>query len=175
MSEPLRCINHPNVETYLRCNRCGAPICPKCAVRTEVGYRCRNCINQQQKIFYADFRPVHYLIAALVAFPLGLVGGALIPALGWFAIFLGPLAGIGIAEAVRWAIRRRRGPHTWLVVAACILVADGPWLLLAFFPALLTSSEPASLFAVWPLLWHIVYLIGAISAAVARLRTRRRP
>ena len=37
MSDPLCCVNHPNKETYLRCNKCGQPICTKCAVGTPVG------------------------------------------------------------------------------------------------------------------------------------------
>ncbi len=173
MSEPLHCVNHPNVETYLRCNRCGQPICVKCAVRTEVGYRCRNCISRQQKVFYTDFRPVHYLVAAVVAFPLGLIGGLIVPTLGWFAIFLGPLAGLGIAEAVRWALRRRRGPYTWLVVAGCIGLGDLPWLLMAFVP--MVTGDPTVLLAfAWPLLWHAVYLVTAVGAVVAALRTGRR-
>ena len=42
-SEPLRCATHPNVETNLRCGKCGKPICPKCMVQTPVGTRCREC------------------------------------------------------------------------------------------------------------------------------------
>lgn len=175
MSEPLHCINHPNVETYLRCNRCGAPICPRCAVRTEVGYRCRNCINRQQQVFYANFRPLYYLIAAAVALPLGLIGGWLIPALGWFALFLGPLAGTGIAEAAHRAIRRRRGRHTWLVVAGCILAGGLPWMAMAALPVVLAPSDPPVLSGrVWPLLWGFVYLVGAVGAAAARLRPPHR-
>lgn len=169
------CVNHPTVETYLRCNRCGDPICPKCAVRTEVGYRCRNCINQQQQVFYTGFKPVHYVIAAAVAFPLGLIAGFVIPALGWFSIFLGPTVGLGIAEAAHWAIGRRRGPYTWLVVAACVLVGGLPRLALALLPLALipfdTSILPGS---AWSLVWEVVYLFGAVGSAAARLRTGRR-
>ncbi|MBM4465197.1 MAG: hypothetical protein FJ014_06560, partial [Chloroflexi bacterium] len=34
--EVIYCSFHPTVETRLRCNRCGAPICPRCAVQTPV-------------------------------------------------------------------------------------------------------------------------------------------
>lgn len=171
MSEPLRCINHPNVETYLRCARCEAPICSRCAVPIEVGYICPACRNRQQRVFYAEFRPVYYLIAVAVALPLALVAGWIIPASGWLAVILGPLAGTGIAEAVRQAIRRRRGRYTWLVVSACILVGALPWLLTLLLPTLDAPIAAASLTGIaWPLLWAIVYLAGAIGAAVARLR-----
>lgn len=172
MSEPLHCINHPKVETYLRCNRCGSPICPKCAVRTEVGYRCKTCINRQQQVFYAEFRPIYYLIAAAVALPLGLVAGIVIPALGWFALFLGPVAGLGIAEAAHWAIGRRRGPHTWLVVASSVLLGGLPWMLISFFP-LLFFDFGMLLNNSWSILWGATYLVGAVGSAAARLRGRK--
>ena len=38
--EPIFCVNHPRVETGLRCNRCDNPICVRCAKLTPVGYRC---------------------------------------------------------------------------------------------------------------------------------------
>ena len=164
MSEALHCVSHPNVETYLRCNRCGQPICAKCAQRTPVGYRCKNCINAQQRVFYAGFSPVHYLVAAAVAAPLALVAGWVIPSLGWFAVFLGPLVGGGIASAARWAMRRRRGPHTWLVVCGCIAVGALPRLLVSLF---LGGGLLAAL-------WSIVYLVTAIGAAYGASRPGRR-
>ena len=178
MNEPMYCVNHPQTETYLRCNKCGQPICPRCAVQTPVGYRCRNCINAQQKVFYADFRPVHYLVAAVVALPLSLVAGWIVPNLGWYAIFLGPLTGTGIAEAARWAIRRRRGPYTWLVVCGCIVVGELVKLLFSFISYLfiLGMAGPTGYYAGWMvgLLWDVIYLVMAVGAAYARLRPGRR-
>jgi hypothetical protein len=179
MSEPMYCVNHPKVETYLRCNKCGQPICSRCAVQTPVGYRCRNCISTQQKVFYADFRPVHYLIAAAVALPLALVAGWLVPSLGWYANILGPLAGAGIAEAARWAIRRRRGQYIWLVVCGCIVVGALPWLLRTLFIFVGPVVDPTAAgyyitSGLMGLLWDVVYLVAAVGAAYARLRPGRR-
>src|SRR3972149_4976134 len=47
----LTCANHPTRETSLRCKRCNKPICASCAVLTPVGYRCRECVREQQAIF----------------------------------------------------------------------------------------------------------------------------
>jgi hypothetical protein len=178
MSEPMHCVNHPNVETYLRCNKCGRPICPKCAVQTPVGYRCKDCVNAQQHVFYAGFRPVHYLVAAAVALPLAMIAGWLVPRLGWYTVILGPLVGGGIAEAVRWAIRRRRGPHTWLVVCACIVMGALPWLLLPLLLFAGSSIAQGGLGFVagglMGLVWDVVYLATATGAAYARLRTGKR-
>ena len=179
MTEPLYCVNHPNVETYLRCNKCGRPICTKCAVLTPVGYRCRDCVNAHQKVFYADFRSVHYLVAAVVALPLALIAGWLVPSLGWFAIILGPLAGAGIAEAARWAIRRRRGQYTWLVVCGCIVVGALPQLLFILFTFVRPVLDPTAAgyyitSGLMRLLWVIVYLVTAVGVAYARLRPGQR-
>ena len=181
MREPLYCTNHPQVETYLRCNRCGKPICVKCAVQTPVGYRCRDCVRTQQQTFYADFRPVHYLIAAAVALPLALIAGWLIPSLTWYAIILGPLVGGGIANLTHRAIGKRRGQYTWLVVCGCIVVGALPHVLLtllslAIFPlASAGSVEPGyALSGLLRLVWDGVYLVAAAGAAYAWLRPGRR-
>ncbi len=178
MSEPMRCVNHPKVETYLRCNKCGRPICPKCAVQTPVGYRCKDCVNVQQRVFYTGFRPVHYLIAAAVALPLALIAGWLVPSLGWYSIILGPLVGGGISEAARWAIQRRRGPYTWLVVCGCIVLGALPWLLLSL---LFFTGSAIALGGLGPVagglmgvVWNLAYLVTATGAAYARLRLGKR-
>ena len=46
------CANHPNRETMLRCNKCEKPICLQCAVLTEVGYRCKECVRGQQALYF---------------------------------------------------------------------------------------------------------------------------
>jgi membrane associated rhomboid family serine protease len=55
-SEPLFCDRHPQVETTLRCNRCGKPICPKCAQRTPVGFRCPTCISAIENRYYSSVK-----------------------------------------------------------------------------------------------------------------------
>jgi len=176
MDDVLHCVNHPEIETRLRCNKCGKPICSKCAVRTPVGYRCRDCINQQQRVFYADFRSGHYLVAAAVALPLSLVAGWLVPRLGWYAIFLGPLIGGGIAEAARWAIQRRRGEYTWLIVCGCIVLGALPFLFLSLLPWLGLALGLSGYWVggIMRLLWNGVYLVTAVGAAYARLQTGKR-
>ena len=178
MSEPLYCINHPQAETYLRCNKCGEPICVKCAVRTPVGYRCRDCIQTQQKVFYTDFRPAHYLVAAAVALPLALIAGWLVP-IGWlYVLVLGPLAGGAIANLAHRAIRRRRGQYTWLVVCGCIVVGALPKLLLSLLSilgsVLLPENAGYITGGLMGLLWGVIYLVAAAGAAYAWLRPGRR-
>ena len=67
----LYCVNHPTVETNLRCNNCEKPICPKCAVLTPTGYRCKECVRSQQKVFntatWFDY-PLSFIIAAVLSY-----------------------------------------------------------------------------------------------------------
>jgi hypothetical protein len=178
MSEPMYCVDHPNVETYLRCSKCGRPICAKCAVLTPVGYRCKDCVRDQQRVFYAGFRPIYYLVAAAVALPLALVAGWLIPSLGWYAVILGPLAGIGIAEVVRWAIGRRRGQHTWLVVCGCIVAGASPQVVVSLLSLFALAVNPAGAVyytgGLMRMVWALVYVVAATGAAYARVRPGRR-
>ncbi len=184
MNEPLHCVNHPDVETYLRCNRCGQPICVKCVVQTPVGYRCRQCVNRQQRAFYADFRPVNYLIAGIITFPLAFVASLLIPTLGWYTIVLGPLAGAGIAEVVHMAVRRRRSPYLWMIVCVIIVAAALPKLAFSSLLLLGGGIVPDSIAdyftsglcsgRLFGLLWDTVYVITAVSTAGFRLRPGRR-
>ena len=188
MSEPTYCPRHPGVETYLRCNKCGRPICTKCAKQTPVGYRCADCIGAQQQTFFKDFRPVYYVIAAAVALPLSCAGGVVVPMLGWwFAAILGPLVGSGIAELARLAIKRQRGKYTWLVVCGCIILGVFPVFLipllslvgLTLFAAPPGATDPESIgstiaagllggaFSLIPL---GVYVVTAVGAAYWRLR-----
>lgn len=177
MESPLYCVNHPAVETYLRCNKCGDPICARCAVQTPVGYRCRRCIQVQQQVFYADFRPIYYGVAFAIALPLALLAGWLIPRLGWFAIILGPLTGGGIAELVLWATRQRRGRYTWLIVCGCIVLGM-LWGILSFLIvitlSLLSNTPRLDLHIVLNLVWAAVYGAAATGTAYAMLRPGRK-
>jgi hypothetical protein len=154
----LYCANHPSRETVLRCNRCSKPICTSCAVQTPVGYRCRECVGQQQAVYFSG-GAIDYVIGGAIGLVLGGVASYLMTLLGaWFiALILGPAVGIGIAEVVRLAVRRRRSRYLWLVVGGAIVVSALPMLLIA-----LTS--------LWSLVALGLFLLLAVGAAVARLR-----
>ncbi len=127
----LYCAYHPNRETVLRCNRCGKPICTQCAVLTEVGYRCKQCVRNQRQVYF-NGRGYDLPIAAVVGFVLGalvsILGGLLLGRLmggllGFLiAFFAGPAVGGLIAEAIRWSVGRRRTHHlTVVAVVATVL------------------------------------------------------
>lgn len=112
----LYCYNHPTVATGLRCNNCDRPICPKCAVLTPTGYRCKECIRLHQKIFdtalWYDY-PLAFIVAAVLAY----LGSMIASRIGFFIIFIAPIAGMITAEAVRLVVRKRRSRKLTLLAA----------------------------------------------------------
>ena len=103
VAETLYCANHPQTPTSLRCNKCGKPICARCAVRTPVGYRCKDCVRGQQQLFETALW-YDYVVAAIIAAPLAAIAGFLVMSLGFFVFFLSPVVGGAVAELVRAAV-----------------------------------------------------------------------
>lgn len=165
----LHCANHPDRETVLRCNRCEKPICTQCAIRTPVGYRCKECVQQQRAVYFND-RPADPFIAGAVAVALGFVVG--IPLhlfLGIFglfsfiiAVFVGPALGGLAAEAVRRAVGKRRGRYLkYITVGAWIVGVLAAWGVLVAAGLL----APAAVFRL-----HVLLAVAlAVSAITARL------
>jgi uncharacterized protein YqgC (DUF456 family) len=152
------CVNHPTVATGLRCNKCGNPICVKCAVRTPVGYRCKTCVKTQQAAFYTA-TSADYIVAAVITLPFAAIGQFIGPMLWFFAIFAGPLVGGLVGELVYRANGKRRGQYTWLVVGACFIVGAMPALAFALLSFNLINLG-----------LNGIYLVLAVGSAVARLR-----
>ena len=61
----MRCATHPDVETNLRCGKCGKLICPKCMVQTPVGARCKQCARLYKLPTYRV--PAAYYLRAIGA------------------------------------------------------------------------------------------------------------
>ena len=177
----LRCANHPDRETMLRCNRCDKPICFQCSVRTPVGYRCRECVSAQQAIYYnaAQFDPlIAAVIALLLGAPAGLLAYGFLRIFGFFsiiaAIFIGPTVGGLIAEAVRRGIGRRRGRYLkYIATGACVVGILLGGLFLVGGAALLSGGLLSVLPALIPALFFridvVILAVLAASAIFARL------
>ncbi|MFL7810696.1 MAG: hypothetical protein AB8I80_18800, partial [Anaerolineae bacterium] len=149
-------------ETALRCNRCGAPVCTSCVVRTPVGFRCAECVKAQQATFF-NAQWYDYPIAGIVALLLSIPAAAIASVAGWFfAIIVSPVAGGLIGGIVHWAIGRRRGRWTWLVVAVGMVLGA---LAAMGVTALLRSPSLVSLG---------IYVFMATGAATSVLRLGKR-
>jgi hypothetical protein len=161
----LYCYVHPDRETALRCNNCDRPICAACAVRTPTGYRCRECVRGQQKVFntsewydYVSGLIVAALLSAIASFLVTFIGR--IGFFGWFLIAAGaPTAAMAIAEGVRMVTRRRRSRSLFITVAAGVVVGALPVILFQLFFA-------RNLFG---LLFQVIYLVIAVPVVYSRL------
>ncbi|MEW6181265.1 MAG: B-box zinc finger protein [Chloroflexota bacterium] len=160
----LYCVNHPNRETLLRCNRCERPICVECAVLTETGYRCRDCLRGQQKKFETA-RWMDYPLALAVAGVLGFLGSLLTSYLGFFTIFLAPIAGVIIAEAIRSVTGKRRAR---LLYNLATLAAGAGSAILPLIN-LLATVMGLSLFNLLGLIWQVLYVALVTSTIFYRL------
>ena len=165
------CPKHPRSEARLRCNRCGRPMCTKCAVHTPTGYRCDDCVRGQQKVFITA-KPQDYIFGPLVAAILGMIGGSILSGFGFFMLLLAPFAGGIIAEAVRIVIGRRRSKPLFQVVTGAIVAGA---LLPGLLPFLVSLSLPGTglmqaLGALgFSILWRLVFAVLAAGAAYYRL------
>ncbi|MCY3780502.1 MAG: hypothetical protein OXG78_09365 [Chloroflexi bacterium] len=151
------CAVHAERDTELRCNRCDRYMCVDCAVRTAVGYTCRECVRGHEDRFYQGTLIDYALVAAVSA-----VGGALTIVVtllvGGFLILgfiLTPAIGGAAAQVALQLTGRRRGRQSGIVSAGALLLGG----LAAGF--LLTGGIG---------LFTLIYLALACSAAFARFK-----
>lgn len=140
----MQCSRHPNIETGLSCGRCETPICPKCAVMTDVGARCPACAPAR-KLPQFEIGPMYLLRGAAAALVSGAVLGAvwrlLLPGdLGYLTLLLGVGLGYGVAESVSWTTNRKSGPPLQIASAAGVGLAYVLRNLLLGDPALPTGD-----------------------------------
>ncbi len=159
----LYCYVHPNRETSLRCNNCNRPICAACAVRTPTGYRCRECVKGQLKVFDTS-QWYDYILGFIVAGILSIVAAFLVTIvsrigfIGWFLIIIGaPSAAVVIAEGVRMATGRRRSRPLFMTVAAGVVLGALPVILVQVF------TNP------FGVLFQVIYLVIAVPVVYSRL------
>jgi hypothetical protein len=169
-SEPLHCVNHPDRETYLRCNRCDRPICSECSVLTPTGYRCKDCVRGQQRIFETA-QSVDYVLAAGIALVVSFLGSYIPPVMGFFTIFVAPIVGMIASEIVRRVTKRRRSRLLFQLAAAGAVLGGLPLLAMNLLRLLGGLAGGTSLGVVFllPLVWQAVYVFLVTSTLYYRL------
>ncbi|MCY4145533.1 MAG: B-box zinc finger protein [Chloroflexi bacterium] len=117
------CARHPERDTGLRCNRCDRYMCVECAVRTPIGYTCRECVRGHEDKFYAGTLTDYGLVGAV-----GLAGGAATVLLAMLAggffivgLLLAPALGGALAQFALQLTGRRRGRHSGLACAGGVI------------------------------------------------------
>jgi hypothetical protein len=162
---PTYCANHPGEETSLRCNKCGKPICARCAVRTPTGYRCKECVRGQQKIFetaewydYALGFATGGILSFLASLLVGLISG-IAGIFAWFIIAAAvPTVGMVIAEGVRFVTHRHRSRSLFITVAVAVV--------LGALPAIILNLITFSLFG---LIFQAIFIFVATPVIYTRL------
>ncbi len=164
----MYCANHPDVETYLRCNKCDKPICLNCAVQTPVGYRCKECVRAQQDVYYNGTSGDNFIALGVsfgvVAIATPVVGFflAVTGFFSWIIAFLaGGAAGSILAQIIRQAVHRRRSRNMrWFALAGIALgLLVGSGVAMAFF-----GFNPLTIISVW------IFVALAIASALPFLR-----
>jgi hypothetical protein len=136
----VKCAAHPDVETNLRCGKCGKPICPKCLVQTPVGARCRDCA-QLQKLPTFHVTTGFYLRAIGTAVGMAFACGAawwairMVMGIPYFNFLLAAGFGYAIGEVVSRSVNRKRsktlaaiaGTGVALSFVISIFPPWGPW------------------------------------------------
>ncbi len=167
--------NYNEPEITLRCNKCGRPITPAEAVQTPTGYRCRDCVRQQQRIFDTS-QPLDYIWGFMIAVVLSFAGSFLSSFIGFFTVLLAPAAGTAVAEVVRAVTRKRRSKRLFKLVSAGVILGGAPMILIRVLSLYLSlGAGTLSLMTLLPLGYQILYLVLAVPSAYYRLSGSRRP
>ncbi len=157
----MRCATHPDVETSLRCGKCGKLICPKCLVQTPVGARCPDCAKLSKLPTYQVPAP-YYLRAAGTGLGMAIVCGivwavvtGLVPFF-YFNLLIAPGIGYAIGEVISRAVNRKRGTGLAIIAGSALVI-----------------SYLVSMFSPWGLRFGLFDLLAiglGIFVAVTRLR-----
>lgn len=143
------CANHPDVETGLRCNRCNKYICARCAVRTPTGYRCRECIREQKKVFDTA-KPQDFIVGSLVggvlAYLASLVANMVF---GFFVLLIAPVAGMLIANIVLKVIGGRRSNALFITITTAVALGSSV-IVLEMLALLIYGGFFNIIGAIWP-------------------------
>lgn len=166
----MKCAAHLEVETNLRCGKCGKPICPRCLVQTPVGAKCPDCAKLYKLPTYR-VSSRYYLRAVGAALGMAIVCGVVWGVVGLFVPFFYLnfilAAGVGYVtgEVIGLSVNRKRGKGLAAVAGLGVVIS---YLISILLPLLL----PLGLFNFG--LFHIVLDLLAVAlgvfVAVTRLR-----
>lgn len=160
----MKCARHPDVETNLRCGKCGDPICPKCLVQTPVGARCPKCAAVKRLPVYS-ISTISYIKAVLAGLAVASALGAIwpfIPFGGFVWLIIAAGIGYAIGEIVSISVNKKRGPGLQAIAGISMVVS---YLVRSLLDAPLAEFS-SSLLNVYGL----IALVLGIIIAVSRLR-----
>ncbi len=143
-SEALPCQRHPHNKTRLRCTECDTPICPKCMVMYEVGFKCPACAKKRPSHLVA-VTSLQILGTSLACVLMGWICGwiftfalavlpiriFMFPVLGYLALYgLGQLCGHGLQRLLHYKYSPKLIVCVLLAVVAGLLLSSPVQMLL---------------------------------------------
>ena len=114
-----RCARHPKTVTYLKCAKCGTPICPDCFVESPVGYKCRDCGRMgNTELYKVSAR------GAIFGSLVGLLGGMLAGGVlgGFWGIFIALIYGRFLGTLIMKAAGHKMGLVMDIITGASIII-----------------------------------------------------
>jgi hypothetical protein len=123
-------------------------------------------VRGQQKIFDTA-QSTDFIFAGGISLVLSFVGSLVAGVMGFFTIFLAPIAGVIIAEAVRWAIHRRRSKLLFQTAAGAAALGSLPLLVLGLAPLLFGGGFGG--FGILGLIYRGLYTVLVTSSVYYRL------
>jgi len=115
-------------------------------------------VRGQQKVYETaqiQDLPIAFVVAAVISFLGSLIAGSM----GFFVIFIAPIVGTALAEAIRFTTKRRRSQRLFQIVAAGAILGGLPIMLRELF-----------FFSIFSLIWQGVYLVTVTTTAYYRLK-----
>jgi len=163
----MRCAYHPDVETNLRCGKCGRPICPKCLVQTPVGARCPKCARLY-KLPTFSVSTKYYLrgvgTGVGIAIVCGIVWEIIIGVVPLYLnLLLAPGIGYAVGELISLSANRKRSRGLAAVAGSCVVIS---YLITVLFP----WGTHLGLSSIMYLVIDLLALALGIFVAVTRLR-----
>ena len=124
----MKCAAHPDVETNLRCGKCGKPICPRCLVQTPVGARCPDCAKLY-KLPTFRVSAKYYLRGTGTALGMAIVCGLVWAVINGFVPFfylnliLAAGAGYAIGGVVSLSVNRKRSRGLATIAGVAVVIS----------------------------------------------------
>ncbi|MDR1825271.1 MAG: rhomboid family intramembrane serine protease [Bifidobacteriaceae bacterium] len=160
------CYRHPGTPAYVRCQRCGRPICPACQIPAAVGVQCPECVQQANRTAPA----ARSILGAPISrghLPLLTIGALVLCVIGYVAQLAtgGANSGTVTQHLVFAPIMAREEP--WRLITSAFLHGSPLHLLFNGYALWVVGSFVERLLGRWR--FAALFLLSAIGGNVAVL------